>query len=90
MAGTFSAVNIDGSTSTNPVRDSTPEIKFHSSMTYSEKLLLKKHRRTELETLSTPGVDLLNRPISGGHDFGKNVQHLFFVKFKESIGQVPL
>ncbi|XP_064639722.1 zinc finger B-box domain-containing protein 1-like [Lineus longissimus] len=62
-------VNVDYGTSTNPVRDPTPDIVFHSTMTYSEKLLLKKHRRCEIDALQTPRVDSYGQPTSGGQDY---------------------
>ena len=54
----FSAVNVDHSTGTNDPQQDI-EIKFNissntSSLSYAERLLLKKHRRTDIETLFTP------------------------------------
>ncbi|CAC5405405.1 unnamed protein product [Mytilus coruscus] len=47
---------MDHSTGTN---DKSPEIdiKFTNSLSYAERLLLKKHRRTDLDGLSTPRLD---------------------------------
>uniref|UniRef100_A0A2C9LZ62 Uncharacterized protein n=1 Tax=Biomphalaria glabrata TaxID=6526 RepID=A0A2C9LZ62_BIOGL len=33
-----------------------PEIKFKSTLSYADRLLLKKHRRTELAEMSTPRI----------------------------------
>lgn len=47
-------VNVDSSTGTSDVKQEV-EIKFNeTSMTYAERLLLKKHRRTDVDTLFTP------------------------------------
>lgn len=58
MVIVFLAVNVDSSTGT-PQRPQDIEIKFNtssntSSLSYAERLLLKKHRRTDVETLFTP------------------------------------
>lgn len=48
--------HMDHSTGTN---DKSPEldIKFTNSLSYAERLLLKKHRRTDLDGLPTPRLD---------------------------------
>ncbi|CAG2210271.1 ABCC5 [Mytilus edulis] len=48
--------HMDHSTGTN---DKSPEldIKFTNSLSYAERLLLKKHRRTDLDELPTPRLD---------------------------------
>ena len=48
------AVNVDSSTGTID-RPQDIEIKFNtSSLSYAERLLLKKHRRTDVDTLFSP------------------------------------
>lgn len=51
---TITAVNVDSSTGTAE-QQSDIEIKFNtSSMSYAERLLLKKHRRSDVDALFTP------------------------------------
>ena len=38
------------------------EIKFSSNLTYAERLLLKKHRRTDVEEMDTPRVEMPPTP----------------------------
>ena len=49
-----SAVNVDTSTGTGDSSQEV-EIKFNTaSMTYAERLMLKKHRRTDIDSIMTP------------------------------------
>ncbi|KAK3578595.1 hypothetical protein CHS0354_002166 [Potamilus streckersoni] len=50
-------VNVDTATTTTEVNAPEIEVKFNThSLSYAEKLMLKKHRRMDLESLSTPRV----------------------------------
>ena len=47
-------VHIDHSTGTSDNSPQQLDIKFTNSLSYADRLLLKKHRRTEVDELSTP------------------------------------
>ena len=56
---------MDESTGT-PEQTRVPEIKFTSTLSYAERLLLKRHRRTELAEVSTPRLGGNQSPLRNG------------------------
>lgn len=60
-------IAVDESTGT-PEQSRVPEIKFTSTLSYADRLLLKKHRRTELAEVSTPRLGNHSPPSNGAGD----------------------
>lgn len=56
------------------------EIKFTNSLSYAERLLLKKHRRTEVDELPTPRLGSDTSRTSGTGSTTPRAQPGFFVE----------
>ncbi|KAK3727242.1 hypothetical protein RRG08_049869 [Elysia crispata] len=65
-------IAVDESTGT-PEQSRVPEIKFTSTLSYAERLLLKRHRRTELAEVSTPRLGNQSPPRNGAGDQSQQI-----------------
>ncbi|GFO16535.1 Zinc finger b-box domain containing protein 1 [Plakobranchus ocellatus] len=75
-------IAVDESTGT-PEESKVPEIKFTSSLSYAERLLLKRHRRTELAEVATPRLGNQSPPRNGA---GDQSQHMASQDFASLTG----
>ncbi|WAR28648.1 ZBBX-like protein [Mya arenaria] len=65
-------VNVDTSTATQDEQQNI-EIKFNSSISYADRLLLKKHRRTDVDALFTPRETPRKEPKSARENNSQRV-----------------
>ncbi|RUS75532.1 hypothetical protein EGW08_016700, partial [Elysia chlorotica] len=74
-------IAVDESTGTLE-QSRVPEIKFTSTLSYAERLLLKRHRRTELAEVSPPRLGNQSPPWNGA---GDQSQHMLDDRFHRPV-----